>query len=83
MLTRGEIIREPGYENLRITDCDRFLNKFKRAILPMISVLQKQRTPGIVGDKLIDAEKQSIFNRLTNVGVNDDLKNGVIQSLYS
>lgn len=77
-------ITEEGYEKLTIIDCERFLDKFKKAILAMNKGLQKQRFPGILPDELLEKERNSIKTRLTKIGVNDEsLKNGIVESIYN
>jgi hypothetical protein len=76
-------ITEEEYETLTIIDCDRFLDKFKKAIIAMNKVLQKQRFPGILPDELLEKERNSIKTRLTKLGVTDDLiKNSIVENLY-
>ena len=83
MLEEGKPITEAGYENITIIDCDRFLDKFKRAILAMNKGLQKQRFPGILPDELLEKERNSIKTRLTRIGITDDtLKTILVQSIY-
>lgn len=77
-------ITEIGYEQLNLMDCNRFLEKFKRAILAMNKGLQKQRFIGIMPDELSEKEKLSIMSRLTKLGIVDEsLKNNILLSLYS
>jgi hypothetical protein len=83
ILEQGYNITEHGYENVRIPDCNRFLDKFKKAILAMNKGLQKQRFPGILLDELLEKEKKSLMNRLVKIGIeNEDIKTIVLQSLY-
>jgi hypothetical protein len=83
LLEERKPITEEGYENLTYIDCDRFLEKFKRAILAMNKGLQKQRFPGILPDELLIKERSSITNRLDKLGVKDDtIKEKVLQSIY-
>ena len=83
LLEERKPITEEGYENLTYIDCDRFLEKFKRAILAMNKGLQKQRFPGILPDELLIKERSSIINRLDKLGVKDDnIKEKVLQSIY-
>jgi hypothetical protein len=64
-------------------ECERYLEKFKRAILAMNKGLQKQRFPGILPDELLEKERNSIKTRLTKLGITDEtLKTMVVQSLY-
>ena len=83
MLEERKTITEEGYEKITIVDCERFLEKFKRAILAMNKGLQKQRNPGILPDELLEKERNSIKTRLTRLGITDeDLKAMVVQSIY-
>jgi hypothetical protein len=83
LLEERKPITEKGYENLTYIDCDRFLEKFKRAILAMNKGLQKQRFPGILPDELLIKERSSIINRLDKLGVKDDtIKEKILQSIY-
>ena len=83
LLEERKPITEKGYENLTYIDCDRFLEKFKRAILAMNKGLQKQRFPGILPDELLIKERSSIINRLDKLGVKDDIiKEKVLQGIY-
>lgn len=83
MLEKREIIREPEYTSLTIFDCERFLEKFKRAILAMNTGLQKQRFNGISGDELINAEKNFVLKRLSKFQIDAPLKNEIVKSLYN
>jgi hypothetical protein len=76
-------ITEEGYENVTIIDCERFIEKFKRAILAMNKGVQRQRFPGILPDELLEKERKSIKTRLTKLGITDEtLKNMIVQSIY-
>jgi hypothetical protein len=83
LLEERKPITEEGYEKLTIIDCDRFLDKFKRAILAMNKGLQKQRFPEILPDELSEKERNSIKTRLTRIGITDEaLKTMIVQSVY-
>ena len=83
LLEERKPITEEGYENLTYIDCDRFLEKFKKAILAMNKGLQKQRFPGILPDELLIKERSSIINRLDKLGVKDDtIKEKILQNIY-
>jgi hypothetical protein len=83
MLEERKPITEEGYDKLTVIDCERFLEKFKRAILAMNKGLQKQRFPGILPDELLEKERNSIKTRLSRQGVADEtLKTMIVQSLY-
>ncbi|MCJ7801045.1 MAG: hypothetical protein MUP82_01655 [Candidatus Marinimicrobia bacterium] len=77
LLTQNKPITELEYMNTTIPDCDRFLEKFKRAILPLNKGLQKQR------GKQVAAEKETMESRLVKLNVTDsELIRSVIDSLY-
>jgi hypothetical protein len=83
LLEERKPITEEGYEKLTTIDCDRFLEKFKRAILAMNKGLQKQRFPGILPDELLVKERSSIIKRLEKLGIKDNkIKEKIMQSLY-
>jgi hypothetical protein len=83
LLEERKPVTEEGYDKLTVIDCERFLEKFKKAILAMNKGLQKQRFPEILPDELLEKEKKSIKTRLTKLGTTDeDLKNMVVQTLY-
>jgi hypothetical protein len=83
ILEERKFITEEGYENVTIMECERYLEKFKRAILAMNKGLQKQRFPGILPDELLEKERNSIKTRLNKLGITDEtLKIMVVQSLY-
>lgn len=76
-------ITEEGYERITIIDCERILDKFKRAILAMNKGLQKQRFPGILPDELLVKERNSLLKRLTDLGITDEtLKTSIVNNLY-
>ena len=84
MLQNKQPITEEGYANLSIEECDRILQKFKRAILAMNNGLQRRRFSEISPAELIPKERNAIMNRLTKLGIADTaLKEGIIASLYS
>lgn len=84
LLEERKPITEKEYANITIIDCDRFLEKFKRAILAMNNGLQKQRFAGIMPDDLLIKERSSISTRLTKLGINDEtMKTLIVQSLYA
>lgn len=83
LLRENQPITEEGYERLTSIECDRFLEKFKKAILAMNKGLQKQRFTGILPDELSIKEVNSIKSRLEKLGIADEnTKNNVLQSLY-
>jgi len=83
MLEERNSITEEGYENITILDCDRFMDKFTRAILAMNKGLQKQRNPGILPDELLEKERNSIKSRLDNLGIkNKTLVTSIVEKLY-
>ena len=77
LLTQNKPITNPDYKTTTIPDCERFLEKFKRAILPLNKGLQKQR------GKQVTAEKETMESRLIKLNVTDpELIRSVIVSLY-
>jgi hypothetical protein len=83
LLEERKAITEEGYDKLTVIDCERFLDKFKRAIIAMNKGLQKQRFPGILPDELLEKERNSIKTRLTRIGITDEtLKTIILESLY-
>lgn len=77
-------ITEEEYKNTTIQDCDRFLEKFKRAILAMNNGLLKPKFSGITPDELLIQEKLSISKRLTKLSITDEkMQKLIIQSLYT
>ena len=83
MLEERKPITEEGYDKLTVIDCERFLEKFKRAILAMNKGLQKQRNPEILPDELLEKERNSIKTRLTRIGTTDEtLKTSIVENLY-
>jgi hypothetical protein len=77
LLTQNKPITDPEYKTTTIPDCERFLEKFKRAILPLNKGLQKQR------GKQVTAEKETMEPRLIKLNVTDpELIRSVIVSLY-
>jgi len=77
LLTQNKPITNPEYKTTTIPDCERFLEKFKRAILPLNKGLQRQR------GKPDAAEKKTMPKRLLDLKVTDpELIQAVIDSLY-
>lgn len=77
LLTQNKPITDLEYRTTTIPDCERFLEKFKRAILPLNKGLQKQR------GKQVAAEKETMRPRLIKLNVTDpELIRSVIDSLY-
>ncbi len=77
LLIQHKQITDPEYKTTTIADCERFLEKFKRAILPLNKGLQKQR------GKQVAAEKETMGPRLIKLNVTDpELIKSVIDSLY-
>ena len=56
MLEERKPITEEGYENLTVIECDRFMDKFERAILAMNKGLQKQRDSELSQAELLEKE---------------------------
>jgi hypothetical protein len=83
LLEERKPITEEGYERLTVMDCDRFMEKFKRAILAMNKGLHKRRFLGILPDELLEKERKFIDSRLDNLGIKDEtLVNSIIEKLY-
>ena len=83
LLQQNQPIQDTEYKTLTIPECDRFLEKFKRAILAMNIGLQKQRKQNYDATSLLEREKTSIKNRLTKLAfTNPSLQTAIIQSLY-
>lgn len=78
-LTNKIPITDEEYKNLTIDECNRILDKFKRAILVLNNGLQKNRFPDLTEDKIMEKEIASIKNRLTTLKINND----VLKSLYN
>jgi hypothetical protein len=78
MLTNKNQIVEDGYQSLTIPECERLLDKFKRAIMALNKGLQKTRFPDIDSENLLEKEKNSILNRLKKIGVTEDAKRRTI-----
>lgn len=77
LLTQNKPITDPEYKTTTIADCERFLAKFKRAILPLNKGLQRQR------GNPETAEKKTMGPRLIKLNVTDpELIKSVIDSLY-
>ena len=89
ILQNKQIIREDGYQTITIDDCDRFLEKFKRAILVMNKGLQiqrqqpKEKQNQILHYDTLASEKESIKKRVNNFGfTNEDFQSKIVDSLY-
>ena len=76
-------VTEDGYQKITIPECDRFLEKFKRAILAMNMGLQKQRKQQYDSTELLERAKNSIKIRLGKLGFTDELfQTKIVQNLY-
>jgi hypothetical protein len=83
LLQQNQPIQENEYKTLTIPDCERFLEKFKRAILAMNMGLQKQRKQNYDAASLLEREKTSVKTRLDNLDfTNGTLQTAILQSLY-
>ena len=89
ILQNKKIITEDGYQKITIDDCERFLEKFKRAILVMNKGLQIQwQQPKDKKNKILDydtlaSEKESVKKRVNNFGfTNEDFQSKIVNSLY-
>jgi len=83
LLDENQRITEPGYENLNKFECQRFLDKFKRAILELNKGLQKSKYTELLKDDLLLKERNSIMRRLNKLGYKDKmLQEKIVNSLY-
>lgn len=90
ILQNKKTITEDGYQTITIDDCDRFLEKFKRAILVMNKGLQiqrqqpKEKQNQILHYDTLASEKESVKKRVNNFGfTNEDFQSKIVDSLYS
>jgi hypothetical protein len=64
-------------------ECQRFLDKFKRAILELNKGLQKSKYTELLKDDLLLKERNSIMRRLNKLGYKDKmLQEKIVNSLY-
>ena len=89
ILQNKKAITEDGYPAITIDECDRFLEKFKRAILIMNKGLQiqrqqpKEKQNQILHYDTLASEKESIKKRLNNFGfTNEHFQSKIVDSLY-
>jgi hypothetical protein len=83
LLEERKPITEKGYESLTVMECDRFMEKFERAILAMNEGLQKQRDSGLSQTELLEKERNYITSRLDNLGIKDEtLVTSIVEKLY-
>jgi hypothetical protein len=89
ILQNKKTITEDGYQAITIDECDRFLDKFKRAILVMNKGLQiqrqqpKEKQNQILHYDTLASEKESIKKRVNNFGfTNEDFQSKIVDSLY-
>ena len=89
ILQNKKTITEDGYQAITIDECDRFLEKFKRAILVMNKGLQiqrqqpKEKQNQILHYDTLASEKESIKKRVNNFGfINEDFQSKIVDSLY-
>jgi hypothetical protein len=88
LLESKKQITDPGYETLTIDDCNRFLEKFKRAIVIMNNGLQIQRQThkqkDVDKDTIDKMEKESIIKRVGHIGfTNEKFQKKIYDSLYN
>jgi hypothetical protein len=88
LLESKKQITDPGYETLTIDDCNRFLEKFKRAIVIMNNGLQIQRQTHkqkeVDKDTIDKMEKESIIKRVGHIGfTNEKFQKKIYDSLYN
>ena len=83
LLQNKKQITEDGYQTLTIDECQRFLDKFTRAILAINRGLLLQRAHQKQGSDITSLERKSIKKRLENLGyTNEKFQLKVIESLY-
>jgi hypothetical protein len=84
LLSRRQSITEPGYEKLNIEECNRLLNKFKRAILSLNRGLQIRRNKGSAfsPSELSEKEKTFLTRRLNNFTTDQRIKQLIVQDIY-
>lgn len=88
LLETKKQIKDPGYDTLTLDDCNRFLEKFKRAILTMNKGLQIQRQTHkqkeVDKDTIDKMEKESVIKRVGNIGfTNEKFQGKIYDSLYN
>jgi hypothetical protein len=74
MIEERTPIVEPGYEGLKVVDCNRFLEKFKRAIVALNKGLIRQRFPESIQDELLVKERKSLLTRVERLLGEDNLQ---------
>jgi hypothetical protein len=64
-LNAGQKITDPQYSNITIADCDRFIEKFRKAVLSLIFGLYKRRFPELSKEELEIKAIEGLKKRLT------------------
>ena len=83
LLTKRQQITEPGYEMLSVDECNRLLDKFKRAIINLNKGLQLTRNPELTPSQLEFKEIKFLINRLKKfIITGPNIERIIIQSLY-
>jgi hypothetical protein len=82
LLQNGKKITDPSYENVTIDECDYLLNKFSKAINGLTYGLEQQRNPYLVGDMLLNRQKNFLSQRLDKFNVIDETKSRLLNSLF-
>ena len=84
LLSKKQQITEPGYETLTIAECNRLLDKFKRAIVNLNKGLQISRNPTLVASDIDSKQIKFLENRLKKFNVsNPNIQTMIIEGLYS
>lgn len=82
LLTNNQKITESGYENIDIEECNRILNKFKRAITNLNKGLQVNRYTDLSLPKLENKEITYLIKQFKQLGVNNNNIKIIIRDLY-
>lgn len=83
LLSKGQTISESGYESLNIEECNRLLDKFKRAIINLNKGLQMSRFPQLTSLELESREIKFLINRLKKFNItNPNLQTIIIEKIY-
>ena len=83
LLTKHEQIIEPGYEMLSVDECNRLLDKFKRAIINLNKGLQLTRNPELTSSQLESKEIKFLINRLKKFNITrPNIERIIIKNLY-
>jgi hypothetical protein len=84
LLSKRQQITEPGYETLTISECNRLLDKFKRAIVNLNKGLQTSRNPGLNEIDIDSKQITFLENRLKKFNIIEPtIQTMIIAGLYS